>query len=219
MEMGKIHNGLDSGRCMICYFIENDESELLIKWAARGEKIQQGLRHGGAFCNHHCWRLKKVMSDNTAAALGVFLLEQVLFELDGADASLTEAWLRDYQDRQSSLVHEVCPVCGMLSGREKEYIEAVVAFLADGENMQAYEKSRGLCIPHFIKVFLSMGDGPQRERLRAIQKSHIRVLISELQAFIGKQRPPQKWERTGDEKVAHWRSLEKLVGRIGTKWR
>jgi hypothetical protein len=64
-----------------------------------------------------------------------------------------------------------------------------------------------------------VGDDLQRERLRAIQKSHIRILIKELQGFMRKQLPPAKWERTEDEKVAHWRSLEKLVGRIGTKWR
>jgi hypothetical protein len=219
MEIEKIHNGLDSGRCMICHFIENDESELLIQWAGRGEKIRQGLQSGEAFCNHHFWRLKKVMSDDTVAALGVFLLEQFFFELDGADAPLTEAWLRDYQDRQSFSGHMDCPVCGILSDHEREYINAAVAFLGFAGNMPAYEKSRGLCIPHFIKVFLSVRDESQRQRLREIQKSHIAALIHELQEFIKKKDPPLKWERTGDEKIAHWRSLEKLVGRTGTKWR
>ena len=159
------------------------------------------------------------MSDVTAAALNGFLLEQFACELDSTDVQLSAVWLRNYQDLQSLSGHEVCPVCATLSGREEEYIEAVVEFLADEDNMQAYEKSRGLCIPHFIKIFFSVPDALQRERLRTIQKSHISALINELQEFIRKQFPPQKWERTGDEKVAHWRSLEKLVGRIGTKWR
>jgi len=217
--MEKIHEGLDSGRCMICHFIENDESELLIKWAGRGEQIQQGLRNRESFCNHHFWRLKKVMSDNTVAALGVFLLEQFVYELDGSDAPLTEAWLRDYQDRRSFSGRIDCPVCGTLFEREREYINAAVDFLESAGNMPVYEKSRGLCMPHFIKVFLSIRDESQRQRLREIQKKHIDALVGELQEFIKKKDPSRKWERTGDEKVAHWRSLEKLVGRTGTKWR
>ncbi len=218
MDNDKMHEGLESGRCTICHFMEKDESDLLCKWAGAGENIYKGLRAGEVFCNLHFWRMKKAMSDVTAAALNGFLLEQFVSELDSTDVQLADAWLRDYQDRQSLSGHVVCPVCRTLFGREKEYIEAVVAFLADRENMQTYQKSRGLCIPHFIKVFLSVRDDLQRERIWTIQKTHTTVLMEELQEFIRKQLPPLKWERTGDEKLAYWRSLEKLVGRTGTKW-
>jgi endogenous inhibitor of DNA gyrase (YacG/DUF329 family) len=219
MDQNRIRDAIKSKRCMICHFIEKDESDLLISWAGAGENIHKGLRIGECFCNHHFWRLRKVVNDVTAATLNGFLLDQFVSELDNKEKHQTEVWFRDYRDRQSGLTGQTaCPVCGKLFAREREYIESIIAFLEDKENMPAYEKSRGLCIPHFIKVFLSLQDNMQRERLREIQKSHITELMHELQEFIRKQLPPQKWERTEDEKVAHWRSLEKLVGRIGTKW-
>ncbi len=219
MDSDRLHDALSSGRCMICHLLERDESDLLCKWAGYGEDIHKGLRDEEIFCNLHFWKLKKAMSDVTAAALNCFLLEQFLSELDNTDVQLADAWLRDYQDRQSLSGHVVCPVCRTLSGREKDYIKTVGAFLADGENMQAYDKSRGLCIPHFVRVFLSERDDAQRERMWTIQTRHIAALIQELKVFIRKRLPPQKWERTEDEKFAYWRSLEKLVGRQGTKWR
>ncbi len=219
MDVDKMHDGLKSGRCAICHFMEKDESDLLCKWAGYGEDISKGLSDGEVFCNHHFWSLKKVMSDVTAAALNGFLLEQFVSELDGLAVQAADVWLRDYQDRQSLSGHVVCPACRTLSGREREYIEAFGAFLADGENMHAYDKSRGLCIPHFMRIFLSERDDAQRERMWTIQTRHIAALIHELKVFIRKRLPPQKWERTEDEKFAYWRSLEKLVGRQGTKWR
>ena len=220
MDLDRIHDGLDSERCMICHFIEKDESDLLINWASSGENIHKGLRIGESFCNPHFWRLSKVVTDVTVAALNGFLLEQFVSELDNNEEQQTEAWFRNYRDRQSGLTERVvCPVCGTLFERESEHIESVITYLEGKENMQAYEKSRGLCIPHFIKVFLSVRNDVQRERLRAIQKSHITILMHELQEFIRKKFPPLRWERTGAEKLAYWRSLEKLVGRKGTKWR
>lgn len=163
---------------MICHFIEKDESDLLIKWASSGENIHKGLKIGESFCNHHFWRLSKVVTDVTVATLNWFLLEQFVSELDNTGEHQTEAWFRNYRDRQSGVSGpDVCPVCGKLVEREKEYIESVITFLEDTENMPAYEKSRGLCIPHFIKIFLFMRDDMQRERLREIQKSHITTLI------------------------------------------
>jgi hypothetical protein len=219
MNQDRMQDALNSGRCMICHFIEKDESDLLIKWASTGENIHKGLPAGESFCNHHFWRLSKVVTDVTVATLNEFLLEQFVSELDSVEELWTEVWFRNYQDRQSDLSGRgVCPVCKKLFEREREYIEAAIAFLEDDENTAAYEKSRGLCIPHFIKVSLSVRDDMQRERLRAIQKNHTAALMHELREFIRKKLPPLRWERTGDERLAYWRSLEKLVGRRGTKW-
>ncbi len=220
MDLDRMRAALDSGRCMICHFIEKDESDLLIEWSSSGENIHKGLRIGESFCNHHFWGLSKVVTDVTVATLNGFLLEQFVYELDNNREQRTESWFRNYRDRQSGLSGQsICPVCGKLLEREMEYIESVIAFLEDKENMPAYERSRGLCNPHFIKIFLSVRDDIQRERLRVIQKNHITTLIYELQEFIKKKFPPLRWERTGAEKLAYWRSLEKLVGRKGTKWR
>lgn len=220
MNRDRMQDALNSGRCMICHFIEKDESDLLIKWASTGENIHKGLCIGESFCNHHFWKLSKVVADVDVAALNGFLLEQFLSDLDSKDEQQTEAWLQNYRDCRNGLSEAiVCPICGRLFKREREYIESIIAFLEDKKNVSAYEKSRGLCTPHFIKVFLSLRGDLHREQLRVIQKSHMIALIYEFREYIRKKLPPLRWERSGAEKLAYWRSLEKLVGRQGSKWR
>ncbi len=220
MDIGKMHEGLEAGRCAICYFMEKDESELLIQWAGAGEQIHDGLRNGELFCNFHFWKLNKIANAVTMAALNGFLLELFVFESGNTDVRQTEVRLHAYQDRQgNSSGAALCPLCGRLVEREWAYIEALAKFLEDKDSMSMYERSRGLCMPHFIKVFLLEKDERVKERLKVIHESHITELIHELEEFIKKKDPPQKWERTEDEKLSYWRSLEKLVGRQGTKWR
>ena len=219
MDKGRIRDALDSGRCMICHFMDKDESDLLIQWASAGENIHKGLRNGDSFCNHHFWRLSKVISDVALATLSGFFLEQFISELDNTGKEQTEVWFRNYREHQSGLLGQaVCPVCGRLAQRESDYTESVVEFLEGEGNMKTYEDSRGLCIAHFIKIFLYLRNDIVRERLRMSQRSHIITLIHELQEFIRKKNPSLRWERTTDEWIAYWRSLEKLVGRQGTKW-
>lgn len=81
--------------------------------------------------------------------------------------------------------------------------------------MDIYQNSRGVCIPHFVKVYITLENGHMKNRFSCIQKKHTKLLLNELEGFIGKKN--SRWERTKDENASYKRTISKLVGRRGTK--
>ena len=182
-------------------------------WVSEGEEeVRKQFYKKKRLCNYHFWKLEKRSTDDTMACMTEFLLEQFLSELKGRDKQQIGAWIKDQNNVSDK---NVCPICERLSELERKYIELLVTFIGEKENTILYGKSRGLCVPHFFKIFSFSNDDHIRNLLLDIQKDHINTLLNELKEFIRKKGPSLRWERTDDEKVAYFRAIEKIAGRDG----
>jgi hypothetical protein len=215
MEQEKLLKALSLGRCIICSLLGEKELNLLTMWVCEGEEeVQKQFYKKKRLCNYHFWKLEKRSTHDTMACVTKFLLEQFLSELKDRDEQQIRAWIKDPNNVSDK---NVCPICERLSELERKYIELLVTFMAEKENTILYGKSRGLCVPHFFKVFSFSNDDHIRNLLLDIQKDHINTLLNELREFNRKKGPSLRWERTSDEKISYLRAIEKITGREGIR--
>lgn len=215
----RISEAFNLGRCVICSLLRDDEFELLCKWVGNREKedFERKLLITKGFCNYHFYKLEKLCDPLGLAHIERLLLQEFLKEAERIDKEKTK-WLTAYRQYQYNLSDKnICPICEVLSRNESEYIRHLAKFLEDRSNMKLYENSRGLCIPHFIKVYSFLEDKNIKDKLFDIQKRHTKILLEELRGFANKK--DARWERTENENKSYVRGLLKLSGREGTKWR
>jgi hypothetical protein len=215
MEQEKLLKGLSSGRCIICHLLREKELNLLAIWVSKGEEeVQKQFYKKKRLCNYHFWMLEKRSTDDTMACVTEFLLEQFLSELKDRDEQQIIVWIKDQNNVSDK---NVCPICERLSELERKYMELLVTFTKEKENTILYGKSRGLCVPHFFKVFSFTNDDHIKNLFLDIQKDHINTLLNELREFVRKKSPSLRWERTSDEKISYLRAIEKITGREGIR--
>lgn len=219
MEREQLSKALNSGRCIICFFMGQDESDLLATWVGHGEEeVEREFYKGKRLCNYHLWKLEKFSDDVNMAYITKFLLEKVILTLKDQDAHETGILINDFGDFQNNLSDKnACPICETLSELERKYIEFLIGFIEKQENVELYEKSRGLCVRHFLAAFSSSKADYVRDRLLVIQEDHINALLNELKEFIRKKGPSLRWERTRDEKISYLRAIEKITGMEGIR--
>lgn len=215
----ELSKALNSGRCIVCFFMGQDESDLLAGWVGRGEEeVEKQFHLQKRLCNYHFWKLEKFATDVTMASVSKFLLEKIISTLKEREPYET-IFMNDNEGYRNNLSDKnVCPICEILSEMEAKYIEFLIGFMEKRENMELYEKSRGLCTPHFLKAFSSSKSDLVRGLLLAIQEDHTNILLNELNEFIRKQGPPLRWERSHDERLSYYRAIEKITGGEGIRW-
>jgi hypothetical protein len=213
----RFKKAFNSGRCIICHLLREDEFDILCQWVGnrQEEEFQKILLGRGGFCNYHLWTLEKLCDPLGTAYLTKALLDQFICEAD--ENRIDE--FKNYTKKQYNLSEKnKCPVCDGIAGCEAKHLKNLKEFLRSEQNLELYQKSRGLCIIHFIKLFDFLEDTRLKEKIFSIQKQHIEILLRELEGFIRKQRRTLRWQRTDDEKRAYMRALEKLVATRGVKW-
>ena len=213
----RFKKALNSGRCIICSLLREDEFDILCQWVGNGqeEEFQKTLLDRGGFCNYHFWNLEKLCDPLGIAYLTKSLLDQFVFEAD--ENRIDE--FKNYIKKQYNLSEKnKCPVCGIVSESETKHLKNLKDFLSLEQNLELYQNSRGLCTIHFIKLFDFLEDTSLKEKIFSIQKQHMEILLRELKGFIRKQHRTLRWQRTDDEIRSYIRTLEKLVARTGVKW-
>jgi len=215
-----MQKALESGRCIVCFLMTADESDLLIKGASISTEmdISQTLANNG-FCSHHFWKLNMRSAYNTTSHITGYLLNEFITAMEQGDNHSIDAILNHYRDDRINQSGEIiCPICETLSKQESEYLCYLRTFFTTNEHLEHFRNSRGLCIPHFMKLMRVVENVSVKKELFTIQRNHVTTLVHELQEFIRKYLPPLRWDRTDDEKFAYYRAIEKLVGKEGVKY-
>jgi len=220
MDLDRMQKALGSGRCIVCFLMTADELDMLYKGASISTdmEIGQTLAKNG-FCSHHFWKLNMRSAYDTISHMTGYLLGKFVSAMEQEDNHPVDNIMNQYWDNRINQSGEIiCPICETLSEQETEYINHLKIFLTTKEHLEHFRNSRGLCIPHFMKLMRVVESGSVKKELFFIQRNHVITLIHELQEFIRKYLPPLRWERTDDEKFAYYRAIEKLVGKEGIKY-
>lgn len=220
MDQDRMYKALGSGRCIVCFLMTDDEADMLYKGASINTTIEvsETLAKNG-FCRHHFWQLNKRSAYDTTSHITGYLLQKFILATEQEDRQSIDDILNQYRDNRMNTSGEIiCPICETLSKLETEYINYLKTFIMAYEHVEHFRNSRGLCIPHFMRLIHVVDSASMKKELLSIQRNHITMLTQELEEYIRKHLPPLKWERTYDEKIAYYRAIEKLVGKEGVEY-
>ena len=231
--------------CFLCHlenrfeqrYVDNYLGELVMDAGAR-EKIIESR----GFCNYHFYKMfasstSPASSDGLGMALILKSVTEQLFEDVRADLRIgVESPQRSSFDlrgrfRSSSAPsylrtvsnQENCPACDHVSEIMRIYItEFVQELKEDNEIKELFNKSRGLCIPHYVMtlhIISRLHSKKLPDTAKTIIDKQLQVLEelqNDLSVYIERQdcRFSDK-ERAGTEKAVG-ESLAKVVGRRGT---
>jgi hypothetical protein len=111
MQQQKFYEALKSGRCIICFLMRKDESDILTRWVAKGEEeVQKKFNEQKGLCNYRLWKLEKLSTNVTMAEIAIFLLEKFLGQLNGQGGQRANEWLRDHIDHQNCFSYKILSV-------------------------------------------------------------------------------------------------------------
>ena len=231
--------------CFLCHlenrfeqrYVENYLDELVMDAGAR-EKIIESR----GFCNNHFYKMfasstnpassdglgmalilksvtEQLLEDVTAdLRIGVESPQRSSFDLRGRfHSSSAPSYLRTVSNQEN------CPACDHVSEIMRIYItEFVQELKEDNEIKELFNKSRGLCIPHYVMtlhVISRLHSKKFPHTVKTIVDKQLQVLEgmqNDLSVYIERQdcRFSDK-ERAGTEKAVG-ESLAKVVGRRGT---
>jgi len=210
----KLAEAFKSGRCPICYLLQGDEFHELCRWVGGNvadEGNRQRLDVAGGFCNYHFWLLGEIHSPQSGSLVNDYVAANFLDPLrnlsTGGGGTFAQ-WLRN--------VAEHCPLCIHLIAREATHLRALADWLNEPPSWREYENSRGLCLPHLVRLQALIDDPMLRKQLTCAQVVQVGRLLKEMRDFARQFEAGQRWEISHDEWKAWERLVEKLVGRKGT---
>jgi hypothetical protein len=231
--------------CFLCHlenrfeqrYVENYLDELVMDAGAR-EKIIESR----GFCNNHFYKMfasstNPASSDGLGMALILKSVTEQLFEdvttdlrigVESPQRSSFDLRGRFHSSSAPSYLRTVsnqenCPACDHVSEIMRIYItEFVQELKEDNEIKELFNKSRGLCIPHYVMtlhVISRLHSKKFPHTVKTIVDKQLQVLEgmqNDLSVYIERQdcRFSDK-ERAGTEKAVG-ESLAKVVGRRGT---
>jgi hypothetical protein len=100
-----------------------------------------------------------------------------------------------------------CPVCREERGQSEIAIDALLEGMRHDEFAAAFERSAGLCLPHFRIAFLRARDPIAWRRVLDVERTALARLTAELQTLARKYDYRNAEEEMGDESDAWRRAL------------
>ncbi|MCW3996126.1 MAG: DUF6062 family protein [Candidatus Bathyarchaeota archaeon] len=191
-------------------------SELVMDSAAR-----QRIIESRGFCNHHFYKMlaeafKPATSDGHGMAL---ILQSVAGQLIQDLTKQTNQ--RNHRFDEMLVDVKKCPACMHIAGYVNTYIEETASRLVgDDEFLATFSSSKGICIPHFIKLVDVLGTVEDKNlkcinKIAEIEKSNLQRLKADLEEYIKRQ----SYEYSEEDRSALAKtvplSIEKIAGRKG----
>lgn len=215
-----------NSECFICEleteieqkYLDNYLQELVMDYKAR-EKIIQSR----GFCNSHSYKIlaeasKPTISDGHGIALIMQSITNQLIQDVSEQKNL-------YKDAFPKIIanEKKCLACIHIAESMEMYIKKTAELLASSDEIsKLFQKSKGLCIPHFATLAYTAENFEVNRRrdilqlISEVEKENLFRLHSELAEYVKRQ----SYEFSEADRVAVantlLRSVEKLAGRRGT---
>jgi hypothetical protein len=205
------------GRCPICSFVGvaiRRHIDSLFYEMVNDIPTREAIRKSSGFCKPH-----SLLVAEQADALGTSLIygDVLKNELTALDEGRF--------DRPPNTVGAVarildgsmpgrapCPVCREERGQSEIAIDALLEGMRHDEFAADFERSAGLCLPHFRIAFLRARDPVAWRRLLEVERTALTRLTAELQALARKYDYRNSAEEMGDESDAWRRALFLAAG-------
>jgi hypothetical protein len=212
--------------CFLCALedeIERKYIEAYLSELVMDAKAREKLVQSGGFCNHHFYRMLAIaMRPDSSDGHGIALISQ----------SITEKTVQDLQKQRKRGIEVFrqtieCPACTHVANLMEIYNRKIVELLCsrNEEFLKLFKSSKGLCIPHFVLLLKMIKDtmGSQSQEILKtivdVEEKNFSQLKSELSEYIRRQSYEfSDKDRKAIEDVL-LRSVQKIAGRRGVKWR
>jgi hypothetical protein len=186
------------------------------------------IRRARGFCHTHFWLLARASASLGVAIITNDVLTSLLRAMDaGGFDALPAVSLRRVQEavdsRQPSAAtarlvghlepEEPCSACVWADKMEGIYVDTVVRNLTGQDGLRAdYEKSDGLCLPHFRHALARVRKRTTFEALVGAQRVVWERLVRHLGESISKSDYRRQGEAWGEEAGAWLRGIAALAG-------
>ena len=214
--------------CPICsLFIKDSQSYLdaLLYENVQDVPTRLNLMESFGFCNRHAWQIPKLPAICSPAAGFAVFASDLLRKFNLVVGAMTAESQKKSIWR--SLLHKdtprvfpqmkagVCPACSHVAEFEAFHLADLVNAITEAEFLEAYEASKGICLPHLFVAEQKHSDHPNFPLLLKLQLGKSQSLRQALEEFIRKQDRRLQQEITEDEARA-WRvAMEFLTGKSG----
>jgi len=163
--------------------------------------VRATLKRSWGFCEKHFRHTLEMGNPLGVAIIGKHLLETIRSE-----------WADDVERHQKEKKAALCPACEIWDKAVNDYAALLIENLGDSSFVFDYERSCGLCIPHFKKIYAGIEDKKIRKRILDVELEKADVFIRELEEFIRKNDYRFADEKFGREGSAWRRAVEFLKG-------
>lgn len=188
------------------------------------DQTHQALRARRGLCSVHSQQITQYLGNaqtvviffRSAVDEVVRLLDELPGDIPPARSGL--AGLIGGSSRGAALAerlapHAPCLICQSLAEAETRYIKVMGDFLDDDRLRTAYEKSEGLCLPHFQQVLAASDDPGAIRTLIATQKRVWTQLREDLNTFIAKASETNfVYQDKGTEGDSWYRATKQMPG-------
>ena len=226
-----LRDALSEPGCVVCRLNVDSADEFLdsLLWESVNDPLKrQEVRRSLGFCHKHAWLLVRASASVGVAIIAQDLFERVLETIDKAsfDAlpALSLRRVHEVVDSKqpsaatAGLVAQLtaqapCPACVWEEKMERIYLDALVQNLRGEDGLLAeFEKSDGLCLPHFRQALACVRDRATFEALVSAQRAIWERLVDHLGESIRKNDYRFQHEAWGEESGAWLRAIAALVG-------
>lgn len=203
-----LQDALEQGICPLCYLASEAEYrylDTLLYEKMNSGAIRAALARSRGFCRYHTYRLIAVGGYGSNVKLAI-LYKDLVSAISNEVAALKD------QGAPAEAAQEDCPACRVVAETEHTYIHVLLASLDYDEGREAYRRSFGLCMPHFLRAYDGAGRGT-RALFKDDQLARLEHLIGDLSEFIRKS--VVKNEVFGPERDAWQRVIHQYAGTPG----
>jgi hypothetical protein len=175
-----LRQGLRSGICPLCRVAHKADREYIWHFYDEGAdqgEVVDGLASAFGFCAEHVEMLRSIDVDSMKSTLAISTMFVDLFAAIGE--TLDALSLHDAIDR------EPCPACA----NRNRYLRANARYLLDelaaSPGYRAdFERSAGVCFPHFELLWNVAPSRSDRERILSVQRAAARSVLNDLQEHV-----------------------------------
>jgi hypothetical protein len=203
--------------CPICLLVGQEirrQIDAMFYELVNDPPIRDAIRKAGGFCRPHA---RLVMEQADALGTSVIFKDVLHSELGAIDEGR--------YDRPPNTIGSVarildgslpgrapCPICREERGQEEMAVDSLLRALRDREFAAVYERSAGMCLPHFRLAFLRCNDTIAWRQVLEVERTAISRLAGELDTLARKFDYHAAGEVVGEESDAWKRALKITSG-------
>jgi hypothetical protein len=219
-----------AGGCPLCALVERAVHRHLRAYAVEGVndlQVRARLRASRGYCNRHAYQFWEDIHHQ----LGVAMIYQdvvinLIRDLRAADPTASSPLERlmttlgapraqAAADARALQAHARCPACEAETDAERRYVSGLLRCLRDAAFRDAFQRSAGLCLPHFRHTLAQARHDEQITALVQTQMAAWEALHAALGEYIRLQDYRFRDEPRGDEQQAPLRAIQMIAGADG----
>lgn len=197
--------------CPICRRLKKILFNVLAAWQYRiavDDAAQQWYAQSLGFCPVHTWQLASIASPQGLSRGYPALTQRLVSGLRAfhPDSEITGSIMQLLASANS------CPLCGLLTDAERQYLQNLAAILESAAGQQRYSASRGVCLRHLPGLLALANGAPGKRFILDEAASHLAMLSEDMQSFALKHGALRRQLINENEESALTAALEKVAG-------